>query len=242
MDALIESAKATAETKMYKGMKIMAVPVEGKIMEGIERLSDEMWTREKNDLRQFVGSTMQISKGGARPAPSSAGGKAGSREQRMASYSPKQEIEDERKKVSKLESAKTVARRLGSEFDSVGYSLGEMGKANPALGDMLRGMMKRREIQPASVEKLYTKGSLAQKAFFRALTEFRFAEKFGARSADSLAKVIASIGPEFPPIGKVEHSVRDGSGPKIIDFLVKSGLADNTHRGGQCVGLVRAKY
>ncbi|MEK6959415.1 MAG: hypothetical protein AABW59_05220 [archaeon] len=243
VETLIENVKASTETKVFNGVKVTTVPVTGELAEKVEKLSDEMWAKEKDDLRQFVLSTMHVSKGPARLAKSSSIKKPGTREQRLAEYNPRQNvgIEEERKNTSRLASAETVARQLGREFDSVGYSLAEISKANSALGDILRGLMKRKEIQSASVEKLYTKGNLAQRAFFRAVTEFNFSERMGSTSPDSLAKVIASIGPEFPPIGKVEHSVRDGSGPKVLDFLVRSGLADNTHRGGQCVGLVRAK-
>jgi len=241
VEALIEKVKASAEEKMYKGVKVLAIPLESELAEKMEKISDEVWVKEKNDLRQFVMSTMQVAKGPARQHSSSQERKAGTREERMASYNPRKDIEDARKNETRMESAGNVARRLGREFDSVGYSISEISKSNPALGDIVRGMLKRKEIQSASVEKLYTKGHLAQKAFFRAVTEFRFAEKFGAERADSLAKVIAAIGPEFPPIRKAEHSVRDGTGPEIVKFLVKNGLANWEHRGGACVGLVRSK-
>jgi len=244
INLLISNASKEFEGKISAiGLGGSKVGISLNNIEEIAKIGDELRTRQKTDLIKFMLSTMKVknkSGKGNLVVKSNFKQKIGAREDRMRAYSVRPKGSSEvRTNMAKMESVKSAVIKTGADFNSVSYSINEIRKSNVELGKMLDTFLKNKFLSRSSVEKLYIKGNLAQVSFFRAINEFKFVEKFGSSSVDSLAKVISTIGPEYPPVGLVSNSVRDGSGIKIIDFLVKNKLAEDTHRGGACIGLTR---
>jgi hypothetical protein len=147
---------------------------------------------------------------------------------------------DERE--SNMQKAEQATRLLGGQFDEVSYALNEINKSSPALASQLRQMVEKRVLERDLVVKFFSRGQLSQKAFGRAINEFGFIQKFGEEKVPALARMLTNIGREIPMRGSILRSTRDSSAEDILNFLVRSGLVDDTHRNGACVGLIRAKY
>ncbi len=178
----------------------------------------------------------EVRKSAPAPKVQSSVSKSGSREQRMAEYTPRVK-EAERKAV--LAKKAEAARTSGRPFNAAEYCLGEIMRENEATGRRLLQLRDRGAVNSPAIQSLYTAGSLAQKIFVSAL-DAGFEAQFGAHNISSLARAVSYIGSKGRIITHVEKVFQSKDARKIVDFLSREKLIELGHSGGDVVYLARS--
>lgn len=246
---IAESMQEKIREKNLRGRQVKVLVVDAELEKELSLFSEELLRREKEDLRNFISSTINgSSKQYGAKKQTLIIVKNGSREQRLKDHQLIQDqlqrrgdIEEAQSSSRKLEQAKVMASVTGAKFDQLSYSLAQISKTNSRLSEQLNEMVKKRALSAGAVAKLYSRGSLTQRAFFRAINEFGFVQKVGQDKIEDLAKMLTVIGPQTPRINTVLGSVKTGNREQIFNFLKQTRLINDQHRDGKCVAIVRAK-
>ena len=160
--------------------------------------------------------------------------KLGSREERMSQYKPS----ERETRVQNLAEEETIAKAMKTPFDPVTYSLAEIAKESASAAARLGTLMRERRLSAENIKSLYTSGSLSQRVFLSAL-DAGFAARFGEENINSLAHVIAFIGPKGRRIDRATREFHSAQSDAMLKFLENSGLFDTGHGGGEIVYLKR---
>jgi hypothetical protein len=165
--------------------------------------------------------------------------KPGSRQERIANYSPREK--EASRVATAIQERENVVRVLGQQSNPLEQSLVKIGAEDGVVVAQRLRTFSTRGLSTDMVGKLSIVGSLSRKCFFAAIDSKRFVERFGEQKLDSLARIIAYIGPEGKEISIVKRFAARSvsSGPEIYSFLVKNGILDEGHVGGTVVYLAR---
>jgi len=164
--------------------------------------------------------------------------KLGDRVKRMMQYSRSERIADAARRDS-FERVEEYAKKVNKSFNPVDYCLTELTKENHSAGAQFRQLVNSKLLNSMSLRGLFSKGSLTQKIFLKALQEHKFTSDFGEQNINALARGLAYIGPTGKKIGHAIRAFQSPQATRIFEFLEKNGLIETSHGGGNVVYLKR---
>ncbi|AJF59572.1 MAG: hypothetical protein QT03_C0001G0061 [archaeon GW2011_AR10] len=160
--------------------------------------------------------------------------KVGTRAERMAAYVPREKTVEQRKQ--EIRQREEIAKETKRGFNVAEYCLEEISKENNQTGKTLREMMQKRLLNRDSLVSLFTSGSLTQRVFLAAVQEKGFAQQFGPRSINVLARGLAFIGPQGRKVERAKRAFQSAQAEQMFQFLEKHDLLDTGHSRGKGKG------
>ncbi len=163
--------------------------------------------------------------------------KSGTRAKRMAAYVPRETTS--RQRQTDLTVQKGFSKGAKKQFDSVNYSLSEIGKDNPQTANAFLELLNQRRLSRGSIVNLYISGPLTLKIFLKAILDPDFERNFGRAYIDSMARGMSFIGNSGKLIPRAIKAFQSPKARELFDFLERKGLLETHHGGGKVVYLRR---